>query len=84
MTASLFAACLWAVVANLLAMLPARDDHWRGAWGLIACRLPILGRVVREHGPRVGLIVLFAGMSVLRWPVRYLLRWRRARCQCGV
>ncbi|WP_289152489.1 DUF2484 family protein [uncultured Salipiger sp.] len=84
MTASLFAACLWAVVANLLAMLPAKDDHWRRAWGLIACGLPILGWVVWENGPSVGLIVLFAGMSVLRWPVRYLLRWRRARCQCGV
>ncbi|MBR9836268.1 MAG: DUF2484 family protein [Rhodobacteraceae bacterium] len=84
MTASLFAACLWAVVANLLAMLPARDDHWRRAWGLIACGLPILGWVVCESGPWVGLIVLFAGMSVLRWPERCLLRRRRARCQCGV
>ena len=25
----------------------------------------------------IGLLVLAAGMSVLRWPVRYLLRWVR-------
>lgn len=78
--ASPFAACLRAVVADLPAMLPAKDDQWHRAWGPIACGLPILGWVVLENGPWVGLIVLFAGMSVLRWPER----WLRAQFRRGV
>jgi hypothetical protein len=37
-----------------------------------------LGYVTYENGPWIGLLALAAGMSVLRWPVRYLWRWMRA------
>ncbi|MEL7012252.1 MAG: DUF2484 family protein [Pseudomonadota bacterium] len=77
MTLSLVLACLWAVLANILAMLPSRDNHWRRAYFLIAIGIPILGFVTYELGPWVGLLVLLAGMSVLRWPVVYLTRWMR-------
>ena len=77
MTASLILACLWAVAANLLAMLPSRDNHWRRAYILIALGVPVLGLVAWQHGPWLGLLVLAAGMSVLRWPVIYLARWLR-------
>ncbi|SMX43452.1 DUF2484 family protein [Maliponia aquimaris] len=77
MTLSLILACAWAVVANVLAMIPSRDNHWRRAYVLIALGIPLVGYVTYENGPWVGLFVLFAGMSVLRWPVRYLLRWFR-------
>ena len=63
MTLSLVLACLWAVVANLLAMLPSRDNHWRRAYALIAVGVPILGYVTWQNGPWVGLFVLAAGMS---------------------
>jgi len=33
MSSSLIAAFLWLIVANLLAMLPSRDNHWRRAYG---------------------------------------------------
>ncbi|MBE0453957.1 DUF2484 family protein [Roseovarius autotrophicus] len=79
MTGSLLVACLWAVAANLLAMLPSRDNHWSRAYGLIAIGVPILGLVTWQNGPWVGLVVLVAGMSVLRWPVIYLARWFRRR-----
>lgn len=79
MTLSLVLACIWALVANVLAMLPSRDDHWRRAYGLIAVGIPILGFVTWQNGPWVGLLVLAAGMSVLRWPVVYLTRWLRRR-----
>jgi len=75
MTLSLTLAALWALVANVLAMLPSRDNHWRRAYMLIAVGIPILGYVTYENGPWIGLIVLAAGMSVLRWPVIYLTRW---------
>lgn len=77
MTASLTLACLWAVVANLIAMTPSRDNHWRNAYALMAAGIPILGYVTVQHGPWVGLLVLAAGCSVLRWPVIYLMRWLR-------
>ena len=79
MTLSLMMACLWALVANLLAMLPSRDNHWRRAYVLIAIGIPILGYVTYQNGPWWGLAVLMAGMSVLRWPVIYLSRWVRGR-----
>lgn len=77
MTISLILACLWAIAANVLAMLPSRDNHWRRAYALIALGVPVLGLVAWQHGPWLGLLVLAAGMSVLRWPVIYLARWLR-------
>ncbi|TYB80921.1 DUF2484 family protein [Maritimibacter fusiformis] len=77
MTASLIAACVWALTANLIAMFPSRRQHWPAAWGLIAVGIPIVGWVTWQSGPLIGLVVLAAGMSVLRWPVRYLVRWVR-------
>lgn len=81
MTLSLILACLWALGANLAAMLPSRDNHWRRAYVLIACGIPLLGFVTYENGPVVGLIAMAAGMSMLRWPVIYLGRWVRRRME---
>ena len=77
MNLSLVLACGWVVVANLLAMLPSRDNHWARAYALIAVGIPILGYVTYQNGPVWGLLVLAAGVSMLRWPVRYLWRWLR-------
>jgi len=76
---SLILACIWLVAANILAMLPSRDNHWTRAYALIALGLPILGYVIWETGIWIGLAVLVAGMSVLRWPVIYLGKWVRRR-----
>lgn len=75
MTVSLILACLWALVANVLAMTPSKDYHWRNAYILIGLGIPLLGFVTWENGPSIGLIVMVAAMSVLRWPVVYLTRW---------
>lgn len=75
MSISLTLAALWALVANLIAMLPSKDQHWRNAYVLISVGVPIVGYVTWQHGPWVGLLVLAMGMSVLRWPVIYLSRW---------
>ena len=77
MSGSPVLACLWAFAANVIAMLPSKDYHWSNAYKLIAIGIPILGFVTWQHGPWVGLLVLAAGMSVLRWPVVYLTRWVR-------
>lgn len=75
MSLALAAACLWVVVATLLALLPSRQNHWPAAWALIAAGIPILGYVTWRHGPLVGLLVLAAGASYLRWPLWHLWRW---------
>ncbi len=79
MSWSLILACLWAVIANVLAMIPSGDNHWRRAYFLIAVGVPILGYVTYENGPWIGLLVLAAGMSILRWPMIYLGRWMRGK-----
>ncbi|MFN4193494.1 MAG: DUF2484 family protein [Tabrizicola sp.] len=72
------ALCLgWLVVANLVAMLPSRDHHWRAAYVLIALGVPLLGWMTWVAGPLAGLLLLAAGASVLRWPVIFLWRWLR-------
>lgn len=77
MTLSLILACLWAFAANIAAAIPSSDNHWRRAYALIVVGVPLLGYVTYENGPWIGLLVLAAGMSVLRWPVIYLTRWMR-------
>ena len=77
MSLSLILALVWLVLANLIAMFPSRDQHWRAAYGLIALGIPIVGYVTYENGPWLGLLILAAGASVLRWPVWSLWRWLR-------
>jgi len=79
MNLSIALAAMWGVSANVLAMLPSKDNHWTRAYILIAVGIPILGFVTYQNGPWIGLIVLAAGMSVLRWPVIYLTRWTKSK-----
>ena len=79
MTLSLILGALWALIANILAMTPSKDHHWRNAYVLITIGIPILGFVTWQHGPIMGMLVLAAGMSVLRWPVIYVGRWIKSK-----
>ncbi|WP_298297313.1 DUF2484 family protein [uncultured Litoreibacter sp.] len=83
MSWSLLCAFLWLISANVVAMFPSRDHHWRFAYGMIALGIPLLGWVTWENGPWIGLIAMAAGVSILRWPVRYLGRWVRRRLGMG-
>ena len=53
MSLSLTLACFWAVIANVIAMTPSKDHHWRNAYMLIAVGIPILGFVTVQHGPEL-------------------------------
>ena len=79
MNLALPAAFLWLVVANVIAMFPSRDHHWRAAYMLIAVGIPILGWVTYEAGPVWGLVLLAAGASVLRWPLVFFWRWTKRK-----
>ena len=81
MPLSLILACLWAIFANVLAIIPSRDNNWRWAYVLIAVGVPLVGYVTYQTGPWIGLLVLAAGCSLLRWPVIYLGRWVKGRFQ---
>ena len=74
MSASLVWAAVWVVVASALAIFPSRRAHWPAAVALIACGVPLLGWITTQNGPVAGLLCLLAGISILRWPVLYLLR----------
>lgn len=79
MNLSLILAAAWAIVANLGALIPSKRKHWPFAYVLIAVGVPILGFVTYQNGPWIGLIVLAAGLSVLRWPVYYFWKWLKSR-----
>jgi hypothetical protein len=78
---SLALACLWLLVANVIGMLPSRDHHWRAAYALIAVGIPILGWATWQNGPWIGLFLLLAGASILRWPVLFFWRWVSGRSE---
>jgi len=75
MTTSLMLACLWCVLANVIGMLPSKKKHWPSAYVLMTFGVPLLGFVFWENGIWIGLLVAMAAMSILRWPVVYLMRW---------
>jgi hypothetical protein len=78
MSLSLIAGLSWLIAANVIAMFPSRDHHWRNAYMLITLGVPILGWITYEHGPLLGLLFLAGGASVLRWPVYFLARRAKA------
>ncbi|MDX8351310.1 DUF2484 family protein [Cognatiyoonia sp. IB215182] len=75
MSLSLFLLCLWVVVAFVMAAIPSNDKHWRRAYVLMALGAPLLAFLIWEGGILMGLLGLVVGGLVLRWPVRYLVRW---------
>jgi hypothetical protein len=65
----------WLVIANLAAMLPSRDHHWRAAYGLIATGLPLFLWIAQAHGALWTVPFLAAAGSVLRWPLWVAWTW---------
>ena len=66
---------LWVVLAFILSVIPSTDNHWRRAYILIAIGVPILIWLTWQEGLWMGLLGLFVGGLVLRWPVYFLWRW---------
>lgn len=75
MSLSLILAFGWLVLANVIGMFPSKHKHWPAAYVLITVGVPLLGWVFWENGVWIGLLVFAAAASILRWPVRYLIRW---------
>ena len=77
MSSTVALACLWCVLANVIAMFPSKHHHWPAAYVLMTFGIPILAWVYWADGVLTGAMFTLAGISILRWPVRYLLRWVR-------
>ena len=78
-TLALIAAPVWLILANVVGMLPSKDQQWSNAYKLIAVGLPILVWLGLTNGALYALVFLVAAGSVLRWPLVYLWRWIRRR-----
>lgn len=70
--------CLWIVTAAAVALMPGKY-HWRGAYGLIAVLVPLVCYIWWELGLWYAAGAVVAALSILRWPVRFALRWLRTR-----
>ncbi|MDO6725633.1 MAG: DUF2484 family protein [Cognatishimia sp.] len=79
MTYSVIAALIWMVAANVRAMFPSKDNHWKFAYAMIAVGIPILVWVFIDHGLMLAGLLLLGAMWVMRWPVIYLSRWARGK-----
>ena len=73
MTLSLILACLWVLAAALVAMLPMRRQFLPG--GTLLFLAPALIVVIWwENGALFGLAAFLGFLSMMRNPLRYLLR----------
>ncbi len=77
MNAAIAAGCVWLIAANVTAMFPSKDHHWRNAYMLIALGLPLVVWIAWAAGWLMAAVFLGVGASVLCWPVIYLGRWLR-------
>jgi len=72
---AILVACLWLIAANLAAIIPSKDNHWRRAYVLMATGAPLAVWLGWSQGGTAVLIFLACAASVLRWPLIYLCRW---------
>ena len=78
MSLPLIAGLLWLITANVIAMFPSRDHHWRNAYKLMAVGVPLTFWLGQTQGPWVAVIFLACAASILRWPLYFAWKWLRA------
>lgn len=76
MTLSAILACLWVLASAVVAMLPMKRQYVAGI--ALLCAAPVLiVWLASDYGWWLGVIGLFAFVSMFRNPLRYL--WARVR-----
>ncbi|UWQ20752.1 DUF2484 family protein [Jannaschia sp. W003] len=76
---ALAALCLWVVLAWVLQSVLTARQSWPAAYGLVALLVPLIAWLGAEAGAGGALAGLAVAALVLRWPLRYGLRWLRRR-----
>lgn len=66
---------IWLIAANIAAVLPSNDNHWRRAYVLIALGAPLGVWIFASYGALAALIFSACAASVLRWPLVFAWRW---------
>jgi Protein of unknown function (DUF2484) len=73
MTASLIAACVWAIAATITALLPMKRQMIPGVT-LLATALPLLGWIGWDHGWVLATLGLLGFLSMMRNPLIYFVK----------
>jgi hypothetical protein len=73
MSAALITACLWVLAAAATAMLPMRRQYAPGITLLVAAPF-LIGWLSWTHGAWIGVIALFAFLSMFRNPLIYFAK----------
>jgi hypothetical protein len=73
MTPSLIAACIWAVVATITALLPMKRQMIPGVTLLVTAP-PLLGWIGLEHGWLLAVLGLLGFLSMMRNPLIYFVK----------
>lgn len=68
-------ALVWLITANLIAMLPSQDHHWRAAALLMGVGFPLLIWIACTQSLVIAAAFLTGAASILRWPLYFLWRW---------
>jgi hypothetical protein len=76
---ALIALCLWVVVAWAASLALSAPRTWPAAYALMVAGAPILAWLWVDRGPVWAVLGLAVMALVLRWPLRYGLRWLRGR-----
>ncbi|MBL4811749.1 MAG: DUF2484 family protein [Rhodobacteraceae bacterium] len=75
------AGCAWLIMANVMGMLPSKDNQWTNARILMVLGLPLTVWIYQSHGLWGALIFLALAASILRWPLWHL--WLRIKKSMG-
>ena len=75
MSLSLLSACIWALIATFVALIPMRFQYVPGLTLLILAPVILIGIGI-QHGVWLALAGLVGFVSMFRHPLRYL--WRKA------
>lgn len=78
---AIWVACVWLIAANLAAILPSKDNHWRRAYVLMATGAPLTVWLGFSQGWPASLIFLACAASVLRWPLILFWQWAKRRAK---
>ncbi len=73
MTASLIAACVWAIVATITALLPMKHQMVPGVTLLVTAPL-LLGWIGWDHGWLLATLGLLGFLSMMRNPLIYFVK----------
>lgn len=75
MTYSFLLICVWALIANVIALFPSKRHHWPAAYALLAFSVPMMAVIIYENDGLLIAAAILIWISTMRWPIRYGWIW---------